>query len=47
MQIDEENGKIILDFELRNCPYNAAFEVGNLTIVGHCKNFEKYVLPPK
>ncbi len=24
-----------------------AFEVGNLTIVGHCKSFEKYVLPPK
>ena len=47
MQIDEKDGKIILDFELRNCPENAILGTGTPTIVGHCNNFEKRVLPPK
>ena len=47
MQIDEKDGKIILDFELRNCPENTILGTGTPTIVGHCNNFEKRVLPPK
>ena len=39
MQIDEKDGKIVLDFELRDCPFNDALGADGLTIVGHFKGF--------
>ena len=47
MQIDEKDGDIVLDFELRDCPYNDALGTDGLTIAGHVKGFEKYIRPPK
>ena len=47
MQIDEEDGDIVLDFELRNCNFSTPFEANNITIAGHYKGFVKYVAPQK
>ena len=47
MQIDEEDGDIVLDFELRNCNFSTPFKANGITIAGHHKGFEKYVAPPK
>ncbi len=47
MQIDEEDGDIVLDFELRNCNFSTPFKANGITIAGHYKGFEKYVAPPK
>ena len=41
MQIDEKDGKIVLDFELRDCPGNAALGDGGQTIIGHFKGFDE------
>ena len=41
MQIDEKDDKIVLDFELIDCPASAALGDGGQTIVGHFKGFEE------
>ena len=51
MKIDEKNGKIVLDFELRNCRFSQPFNIDGITdgatISGHYDGFEKYIAPPK
>ena len=47
MKIDEKNGRIVLDFELRNCRFDTPFQANDITISGHYDGFEKYIAPPK
>ena len=44
MQVDEKDGEIVLDFELKGCTFTVPFPADGATISGHQKGF-KVIIP--